>query len=105
MAGMEPELAKRKAKKIGHKKDQKESQGRKAKDIEETQGHAVKYPMIGEPELKVAKLYEMLGADAGNTSEGRTPATKATVRNVFVVGPDKKIKLILIYPMNVGRNF
>jgi alkyl hydroperoxide reductase subunit AhpC len=76
-----------------------------AGDIEETQGHKVKYPMIGDPELKVAKLYDMLPADAGNTSDGRTAATNATVRTVFVVGPDKKIKLMLSYPMSTGRNF
>ena len=105
MAGLESEFAKRNAKILGLSVDPVDSHGKWAKDIEETQGHAVKYPMIGDPELKVAKLYEMLGADAGNTSEGRTPATNATVRNVFVVGPDKKIKLILIYPMNIGRNF
>src|SRR5216684_4409946 len=74
-------------------------------DIEETQGHKVKYPMIGDPELKVAKLYDMLPADAGETSEGRTAATNATVRTVFVIGPDKKIKLTLSYPMSTGRNF
>ena len=74
-------------------------------DIEATQGHAVKYPMIGDPELKVAKLYDMLPADAGDTSEGRTAATNATVRTVFVVGPDEKIKLTLSYPMRTGRNF
>ncbi|HEX3371600.1 MAG TPA: redoxin domain-containing protein, partial [Candidatus Acidoferrales bacterium] len=76
-----------------------------AADIEETQGHKVNYPMIGDPELKVAKLYDMLPEDAGNTSEGRTAATNATVRTVFVIGPDKKIKLMLSYPMSTGRNF
>ncbi|MGB6822239.1 MAG: redoxin domain-containing protein, partial [Candidatus Acidiferrales bacterium] len=76
-----------------------------AVDIEKTQGHKVNYPMIGDPELKIAKLYDMLPADAGNTSEGRTPATNATVRTVFVIGPDKKIKLMLSYPMSTGRNF
>ena len=76
-----------------------------AADIEETQGHKVNYPMIGDPELKIAKLYDMLPADAGDTSEGRTAATNATVRTVFVVGPDKKIKLMLSYPMSTGRNF
>ena len=67
------------------------------------QGHKVNYPMIGDPELKVAKLYDMLPADAGTTSEGRTAATNATVRTVFVIGPDKKIKLMLAYPMSTGR--
>ena len=76
-----------------------------AVDIEETQGHKVNYPMIGDPELKVAKLYNMLPAEAGDTSEGRTAADNATVRTVFVVGPDKKIKLMLSYPMTTGRNF
>jgi len=76
-----------------------------AGDIEATQGHKVDFPMIGDPELKIAKLYDMLPADAGNTSEGRTAATNATVRTVFVVGPDKKIKLMLSYPMSTGRNF
>jgi alkyl hydroperoxide reductase subunit AhpC len=76
-----------------------------AVDIEETQGHKVNYPMIGDPELKIAKLYGMLPAEAGETSEGRTPADNATVRTVFVIGPDKKIKLMLIYPMTSGRNF
>jgi len=74
-------------------------------DIEETQGHAVNYPLIGDPELQTAKLYDMLPADAGDTSEGRTAATNATVRTVFVIGPDKKIKLMLSYPMSTGRNF
>ena len=81
------------------------SHSRWAQDIEETQGHAVNYPMIGDPQLKVAKLYEMLPAEAGETSEGRTPNTNATVRTVFVIGPDKKIKLMLTYPMSTGRNF
>ena len=76
-----------------------------AADIEETQGHAVTYPMIGDTDLKVAKLYDMLPADAGDTSEGRTAANNATVRTVFVIGPDKKIKLMLMYPMSTGRNF
>jgi len=74
-------------------------------DIEETQGAKVTYPMIGDPELKVAKLYDMLPASSGNTSEGRTAADNATVRTVFVIGPDKKIKLMLSYPMSTGRNF
>ena len=76
-----------------------------AADIEETQGAKVTYPMIGDPELKVAKLYDMLPADAGTSSDGRTAATNQTVRTVFVVGPDKKIKLMLVYPMSAGRNF
>ncbi len=81
------------------------SHGKWAADIEETQGHRVNYPMIGDPELAVAKLYDMLPADAGTTSEGRTAATNATVRTVFVIGPDKKVKLMLVYPMSTGRNF
>ena len=105
MAGLEPEFAKRNTKIIGLSVDPVASHGKWAADIEETQGHAVKYPMIGDPELKVAQLYEMLPADSGNTSEGRTPALNATVRTVFIVGPDKKIKLMLAYPMSTGRNF
>ncbi len=105
MAGLEPEFAKRNTKIIGLSVDPVSSHGKWASDIEETQGHKVNYPMIGDPELKVAKLYGMLPADAGDTSEGRTAATNATVRTVFVIGPDKKIKLMLIYPMNTGRNF
>jgi thioredoxin-dependent peroxiredoxin len=105
MAGLEPEFAKRNCKIIGLSVDPVESHGRWKKDIEETQGHAVNYPMIGDPELKVAKLYDMLAADSGTTSEGRTPANNATVRTVFVIGPDKKIKLMLTYPMSTGRNF
>ena len=105
MAGLQPEFDKRSCKIIGLSVDPVNSHSKWAVDIEETQGHKVKYPMIGDPELKVAKLYDMLPADSGNTSEGRTPATNATVRTVFVVGPDKKIKLMLSYPMGTGRNF
>jgi len=105
MAGLEPEFAKRNTKILGLSVDPVSSHGKWAVDIEETQGHKVNYPMIGDPELKVAKLYDMLPADAGDTSEGRTPATNATVRTVFIIGPDKKIKLMLIYPMSTGRNF
>jgi len=76
-----------------------------AEEIRETQGAAMNYPMIGDPDLKISKLYEMLPADAGDTAEGRTPADNQTVRNVFVIGPDKKIKLVLVYPMTTGRNF
>jgi len=105
MAGLQPEFAKRNTKIIGLSVDPVSSHGKWAADIEETQGHKVNYPMIGDPELKIAKLYDMLPADAGNTSEGRTPATNATVRTVFIIGPDKKIKLMLVYPMTTGRNF
>jgi alkyl hydroperoxide reductase subunit AhpC len=105
MAGLQPEFKKRNCKIIGLSVDPVGSHGKWAKDIEETQGHAVNYPMIGDPELKVAKLYDMLPGDAGDTSEGRTPADNATVRTVFVIGPDKKIKLMLSYPMTTGRNF
>ncbi|HWC98191.1 MAG TPA: peroxiredoxin [Candidatus Sulfopaludibacter sp.] len=105
MAGLEPEFAKRNTKIIGLSVDPVANHGKWAADIEETQGHKVNYPMIGDPELKIAKLYGMLAADAGDTSEGRTAATNATVRTVFMIGPDKKIKLMLIYPMSTGRNF
>src|SRR6195952_4821817 len=105
MAGLQPEFAKRNTKIIGLSVDPVSSHGKWAADIEETQGHKVNYPMIGDPELKIAKLYDMLPADSGTTSEGRTPANNATVRTVFVVGPDKKIKLMLSYPMSTGRNF
>jgi thioredoxin-dependent peroxiredoxin len=105
MARLQPEFAKRNTKIIGLSVDPVTSHGKWAADIEETQGAKVDYPMIGDPELKVAKLYDMLPADAGTTSEGRTAATNATVRTVFVVGPDKKIKLMLSYPMSTGRNF
>jgi alkyl hydroperoxide reductase subunit AhpC len=105
MAGLEPEFKKRNTKIIGLSVDPVTSHSKWAADIEETQGHKVNYPMIGDPELKIAKLYDMLPADSGNTSEGRTAATNATVRTVFVIGPDKKIKLMLSYPMSTGRNF
>ena len=105
MAGLEPEFKKRNCKIIGLSVDPVGQHGKWAADIEETQGHKVNYPMIGDPELKIAKLYDMLPADAGDSSEGRTPVDNATVRTVFVVGPDKRIKLTLSYPMATGRNF
>jgi thioredoxin-dependent peroxiredoxin len=105
MAGLQPEFSKRNCKILGLSVDPVTSHSKWSADIEETQGHKVTYPMIGDPELKVAKLYDMLPADAGSSSEGRTPANNATVRTVFVVGPDKKIKLMLSYPMSTGRNF
>ena len=105
MAGLQGEFQKRNCKIIGLSVDPVQSHSKWAKDIEETQGHKVEYPMIGDPELHVAKLYDMLPADSGTTSEGRTAATNATVRTVFVIGPDKKIKLMLSYPMSTGRNF
>ena len=105
MAGLQQEFGKRNTKIIGLSVDPVSSHSKWSADIEETQGHKVTYPMIGDPELKVAKLYDMLPESAGATSEGRTPADNATVRTVFVIGPDKKIKLMLIYPMSTGRNF
>src|ERR1700746_2665374 len=105
MAGLMPEFQKRNCKIIGLSVDSVRDHTRWAKDIEETQGHAVNYPMIGDPELKIAKLYDMLPEGAGNTSEGRTPADNATVRSVFLIAPDKKIKAMLTYPMATGRNF
>ncbi len=105
MARLKPEFDKRNTKIIGLSVDSVASHLKWEGDIEETQGAKVTYPMIGDPELKIAKLYDMLPADAGTTSEGRTAANNATVRTVFIIGPDKKIKLMLIYPMNTGRNF
>ncbi|WP_291868522.1 peroxiredoxin [Bradyrhizobium sp.] len=105
MAKIKPEFDKRNVKIIGISVDPIESHAKWANDIRETQGYAPNYPMIGDPELKVSKLYGMLPADAGDRSEGRTPTDNQTVRNVFVIGPDKKIKLILVYPMTTGRNF
>jgi thioredoxin-dependent peroxiredoxin len=105
MAKIEPEFAKRNAKLIGLSVDPVDSHSRWLKDIEETQGASVKYPIIADSELTVSKLYNMLPADEPGTSEGRTAATNQTVRSVFIVGPDKKIKLMLTYPMTTGRNF
>ncbi len=105
MAGIEPEFTRRNAKLIGLSVDPVDNHHRWAADIEETQGHLPKYPMIGDHDLAVAKLYNMLPAEEPGTSEGRTAATNATVRSVFVVGPDKRIKLMLTYPMTTGRNF
>ena len=105
VAGLEGQFAARGAKVIGLSVDPVESHTRWEKDIEDVTGHAVRYPVIGDPELKIAKLYDMLPAGAGDSCEGRTPADNAPVRTVFVVGPDKKIKLQIAYPMTTGRNF
>jgi alkyl hydroperoxide reductase subunit AhpC len=105
MAGLASEFAKRNCKIIGLSVDPVEDHVEWSKDIEETQGHAVTYPMIGDTDLAVAKLYNMLPADEPGTSEGRTAVNNATVRSVFVIGPDKTIKLMLTYPMTTGRNF
>ncbi len=105
MAGLEPEFTKRNCKIIGLSVDTVEDHTEWSKDIEATQGHAVNYPMIGDSDLAVAKLYNMLPAEEEGTSQGRTAMTNATVRSVFIIGPDKKIKLMLTYPMSTGRNF
>ena len=105
MAGYAPEFAKRDVKIIGISVDPVESHVKWKDDIKTATGHSVEYPLIGDKDLKVAKLYDMLPAGAGESSEGRTPADNATVRSVFVIGPDKKIKLMLTYPMTPGRNF
>ena len=105
MARIEPEFTKRNTKLIGLSVDPVARHGEWSKDIEETQGATVRYPMIGDPELKVAKLYNMLPAEEPGTAEDRTAANNATVRSVFVIGPDKKIKMMMTYPMTSGRNF
>ena len=105
MARLKSQFDRRNTKIIGLSVDPVGNHAKWAKDIEETQGAAVTYPMIGDPELNVAKLYDMLPADAGATADGRTAADNATVRSVFVIGPDKKIKATLTYPMSTGRNF
>ena len=105
MAKLKPDFEKRNVKIVGISVDPVDDHTRWANDIKETQGHAPNYPMIGDPELKIAKLYGMLPASTAGTSQGRTPADNMTVRNVFVIGPDKKVKLIIVYPMTTGRNF
>jgi alkyl hydroperoxide reductase subunit AhpC len=105
MARIKPEFDRRNVKVIGLSVDPVANHARWADDIRETQGHAPNYPMIGDSDLTVSKLYGMLAANTGGTSEGRTAADNQTVRNVFVIGPDKKIKLVLVYPMTTGRNF
>ena len=105
VARLKPEFDKRGVKVIGLSVDPVENHKGWSKDIAETQGSQVNFPMIGDTDLKVSKLYGMLPAETAGSSEGRTPADNATVRNVFVIGPDKKIKLVLVYPMAVGRNF
>ena len=105
MAGLAPQFAERNCKIIGLSVDPVQSHDEWTKDIEETQGHAVNYPLIGDPSLAIAKLYDMLPEDAGDAAAGRTAADNATVRSVFVIGPDKKIKAMLTYPMSTGRNF
>jgi alkyl hydroperoxide reductase subunit AhpC len=105
MARLKPEFDKRNVKIIGLSVDPADSHSRWAKDIEETQGSAVNYPMIGDPDLAVAKLYDMLPTETAGDSSKRTAADNQTVRNVYVVGPDKKVKLIIVYPMTTGRNF
>jgi alkyl hydroperoxide reductase subunit AhpC len=105
MARLKPDFERRNCKVIGLSVDPVSDHERWVGDIQETQGHAVNYPLIGDPELKVAKLYDMLPAETPGSSQGRTPADNATVRSVFIVGPDKKIKAMLVYPMTSGRNF
>ena len=105
MARIKPEFDKRNVKIIGLSVDPVDNHGRWADDIRETQGHAPNYPMIGDTDLSISKLYGMLPASAAATPRRRTPADNQTVRNVFVIGPDKKIKLVLVYPMTTGRNF
>ena len=105
MAGLQPEFEKRNCKVLGISVDGVRDHEAWSKDIENSQGHAVNYPLVADPELKVVQLYDMLPAEAGNTSEGRTAADNATARSVFLIGPDKKIKASLTYPMSTGRNF
>jgi alkyl hydroperoxide reductase subunit AhpC len=105
MARMKPEFDRRKVKILGLSVDPVDNHARWANDIKETQGYAPNYPLVGDPDLKIAKLYGMLPASTAGTSEGRTPTDNLTVRNVFVIGPDKKVKLVIVYPMTTGRNF
>jgi thioredoxin-dependent peroxiredoxin len=105
VAALENQFAARGAKVIGLSVDRVDDHGKWSQDIKDVSGYTVNYPIIGDPELKVAKLYDMLPGDAGDTCDGRTPALNAPVRTVFVIGPDKRIKLTLSYPMTTGRNF
>jgi alkyl hydroperoxide reductase subunit AhpC len=105
LAGLKPEFAKRNCKIMGLSVDSVGEHERWAKDIEETQGHALNYPLIGDSDLHVAKLYDMLHPNASGAAKDRSPADNATVRSVFIIGPDKKIKAMLTYPMSTGRNF
>jgi thioredoxin-dependent peroxiredoxin len=105
MAKLKPEFDKRNCKIIGLSVDSVDDHKRWSKDIEETQGHAPNYPMIGDSDLKIAKLYGMLPASASGNASARTPMDNATVRNVYIIGPDKKVKLVISYPMSTGRNF
>jgi len=105
MAKLKPEFDKRNVKIIGLSVDPVDRHSSWSKDIEETQGVAPNYPMIGDPDLAVSKLYDMLPAEASGDASKRTPADNQTVRNVYVIGPDKKIKLMIVYPMTTGRNF
>jgi alkyl hydroperoxide reductase subunit AhpC len=105
VAKLKPEFDKRNMKVIGLSVDSVEDHKRWATDIEETQGAGPNYPMIGDPDLKIAKLYDMLPAETTGSASGRTAADNMTVRNVYIIGPDKKIKLIITYPMTTGRNF
>src|SRR6185312_5608643 len=105
VAKLKPEFDKRGVKLIGLSVDPVANHAKWSADIKETQGVAPNYPMIGDTDLKISKLYGMLPADEAGSSEGRTPANNATVRNVFIIGPDKKIKLLIVYPMTTGRNF
>ena len=105
VAALQDDFAARNCKTIGISVDGVSNHEAWSKDIEASQGHALNYPLVGDPELKVVKAYDMLPADAGDTSEGRTPMDNATARSVFIIGPDKKIKATLTYPMSTGRNF
>jgi alkyl hydroperoxide reductase subunit AhpC len=105
MARLEPEFKRRNVKIIGLSVDPVDNHAKWAVDIEETQGAKPTYPMIGDPDLRISKLYGMLPASASGDASVRTPADNQTVRNIFVIGPDKKIKLIMVYPMTTGRNF
>jgi alkyl hydroperoxide reductase subunit AhpC len=105
MAGLKPEFDKRNTKIIGLSVDPVDRHKEWNDDIKKVTGHGVNYPMIGDTDLSISKAYGMLPADTGDTAEGRTPVDNQTVRNVFIIGPDKRIKLILVYPMSTGRNF